>query len=124
VRVWREDEGGWSAAAVDVDGAFTAGDSLAEVERQIRESIAARLDLPRGAEADMTVTFEVSIDNGGPVDQLVSTARAAREAATRAAAATEAAVTELRGRGVSVRDVSRLVGVTPGRVSQLGRGAA
>jgi predicted RNase H-like HicB family nuclease len=124
VRVWRESNGGWSAAASEVQGAFTAGDSLVEVERHARESIAAMLDLPRGAETDMALTLEVSVDDGGPVDELVAAARAAREAAARAAQATEAAVAELRQRGISVRDVSRLVGVTAGRVSQLDKNAA
>lgn len=124
VRVWRENDGSWSAMATDVDGAFTAGDSLAELERNARESIAAMLDLPRGAESDMVLTLQVSVDDGGPVDEMIAAARAAREAAARAAAATEAAVSELRQRGISVRDVSRLVGVTAGRVSQLDKRAA
>jgi predicted RNase H-like HicB family nuclease len=124
VRVWRESDGGWSAAASEVDGAFTAGDSLVEVERHARESIAAMLDLPRSAEADMTVILEVSVDHGGPADQMIAAAHAARQAAAHAAQATAAAVSELRQRGISVRDVSRLVGVTAGRVSQLDKNAA
>ena len=49
------------AVARDVDGAFTAGDSLAEVERNAKESIAVALDLPRGAEATVVVTLEGSV---------------------------------------------------------------
>lgn len=124
VQVWREDQGGWSAAAPEVNGAFTAGDSLAEIERNARESIAVALDLPRGAESDMTVTLEISVDHGGPADELIASARATRAAAARAAHATEIAVYELRQRGISTRDVSRLVGITAGRVSQLDKNVA
>lgn len=124
VAVWREDDGSWSAAARDVDGAFTAGDSLAEIERNAKESIAAALDLPHSAEATMTITLDVSVDHGGPIDDLVTTARTTRAAAAKAAQATETAVAELRNRGISTRDVGRLVGITPGRVSQIDKNAA
>jgi predicted RNase H-like HicB family nuclease len=59
---WREPEGGWSASADDIDGAFTAGDSLAEIDRNIRESIAVALDLRRSAEDNMTMELNVRID--------------------------------------------------------------
>lgn len=123
VAVWREPDGAWSAAASDVDGALTAGGSLGEVERNIREAIGLVLDLPRRAEREMTVELEISVD-GGRIDELVAAARRAREAAALAASATEEAVRELRAKGMSTRDVARLVGVTAGRVSQLGRPAA
>lgn len=124
VTVWREDNGSWSAAARDVDGAFTAGDSLAEVERNARESIAAALDLRRSVEASLVVDLDVSVDQGGPLDQLIATARTARAAAAHAAQATGLAVAQLRQRGISVRDVGRLVGITPGRVSQIDKNTA
>lgn len=66
VVAWREPGCGWSAAASDVDGAFTAGDSLAELERNVRESIAVMLDLPRGAEDDMSIDLHASMDASGP----------------------------------------------------------
>lgn len=124
VTVWREDNGTWSAVARDVDGAFTAGDSLAEVERNARESIAAALDLRRGLEVSLVVDLDVSIDRGGPLDQMIATARTARAAAAHATEATGVAVTQLRQRGISIRDVGRLVGITPGRVSQIGKHTA
>lgn len=124
VTVWREDDGSWSAMARDVDGAFTAGASLAEVERNAKESIAAALDLPHSAEATMTVALDVSLDHGGPVDDLITAARTARAAAAQAAQATETAVVELRHRGISTRDVGRLVGITSGRVSQIDKNTA
>lgn len=61
VAVWREPGGDWSAQAIHVEGAFTAGRSLAEVERNIKESIALSLNLPRRAEETMEIRFDVSV---------------------------------------------------------------
>jgi predicted RNase H-like HicB family nuclease len=115
--VWREPEGGWSASADGIDGAFTAGDSLAEIDRNIRESIAVTLDLRRGAEDTMTVELNVRID--ADADGLVSETVEARQAAARASELTAKAVRTLRRKGLSVRDVAKVLGVTPGRVTQL-----
>ena len=108
---------GWSASADDVDGAHTDGRSLAEVDRNIREAIAVILELPRGAEADMDIDLRIRV--GDDVDPIVDDARAAREAAARAAAQTAIAVRQLRRRGLSVRDTARVLGITSGRVTQL-----
>lgn len=56
VRVWRESTVDRSAEAVE--GAFTAGRSLAESERNIRESVAVSLDVSRSAEDSMAVRLE------------------------------------------------------------------
>jgi predicted RNase H-like HicB family nuclease len=117
VSVWREPEGTWSASADDIDGAFTDGDSLSEIDRNIRESIAVTLDLPRGAEATMTVELHVRVSDDA--DELVSTAVRAREAAARSPELTAAAVRSLRDKGLSTRDIARLLGITHGRVGQL-----
>lgn len=108
---------GWFASADDVDGAHTGGKSLAEIDRGIRESIALVLDLPRGAEADLDIDLRIRV--GDDVDPIVDDARAAREAAARAAAQTAVAVRQLRRRGLSVRDTARVLGITSGRVTQL-----
>lgn len=120
VRVWREPAGDWSAEAVEVEGAFTAGRSLAEIERNIRESIAVSLDLPRSAEDAMEVRLEVSLANR---DQLVTDVRRARELAhessERAIDLTLAAARALREDGLSVRDIATVLGISPQRVQQL-----
>jgi predicted RNase H-like HicB family nuclease len=122
VTVWRESEGGWSASAQGVDGAFTTSDSLAEVERNIRESIAVTLDLPRGAEAEMGIELHVRVDDA--IDQLVSETVAARTAAKRAQVLTSDAVHRLRSRNVSVRDIAKILDITAGRVAQIDKGRA
>jgi hypothetical protein len=117
VSVWREPEGSWSASADEVDGAFTAGDSLAEIDRNIRESIAVSLDLPRGAEATMGIDLRVRID--ADTDAIISDVVTTRRAAARSPEVTAAAVRTLRSQGLSVRDVARVLGITSGRVTQL-----
>ena len=117
VSVWREPDGTWSATADAVNGANTCGDSLAEVDRRIRESIAVTLDLPRSAEDAMDVALRIRVDD--EVDPLVDDARAAREAAARAADLTAGAVRKLRERGLSIRDTARMLGITSGRVTQI-----
>jgi len=112
-----EPDGTWSATADTVNGANTFGDSLAEVDRRIRESIAVTLDLPRGAEDAMDVALRIRVDDD--VDPLVGDARTAREAAARAAELTAGAVRELRLRGLSIRDTARVLGITSGRVTQI-----
>lgn len=125
VRVWREPTGDWSAEAVGVSGAFTAGRSLAEVERNIRESIAVSLDLPRSAENAMDIRLEVSLPNQ---DQLVADARHARERAqessARASDLTLAAAQALRADGLSVRDIAAVLGISPQRAQQLTQNTA
>lgn len=116
VRVWREPGGTWSAQARDVEGAFTAGDSLAAIRRNIRESIAVSLDLPRGAEDTMDVELSVEVDD---LDEAIAETRAARAAAKRAPELTARTVLALRDRGMSVRDVAALLDITPGRVTQI-----
>ena len=118
VTVWRESgDTRWTATADDVDGAVTDGRSLKEVDRNIREAIAVALDLPRGAEDTMDIDLRVKVSQ--EVDELVTEARAARDAAKRAEALTASAARALRSRGVSVRDTGRIVGLTSGRITQL-----
>jgi predicted RNase H-like HicB family nuclease len=117
VTVWREPQGVWGASADGLDGAFTDGDSLSEIDRNIRESIAITLDLPRGAET--TITIELHVQVSGRIDEIVSAAVKAREAAARSPELTAVAVRSLRDEGLSVRDVARVLGITPGRVGQL-----
>lgn len=122
VTVWREPTGDWSARADGADGALTAGSSLSEVERNIRESIAISLDLPRSAEASMEIRLTVSVDSH--IDALVGEARAARDVAARAPELSARAIRELRQRGLSVRDVAHVLGLSAQRVHQLSQRVA
>lgn len=122
VDVWREPNGDWSAQAEGVDGAFTAGRSLTEVERNIRESIAVSLDLSRSAEAAMEIELKVSTTRPD-LDELVQRARLAREEARQSTATatelTAEAATELRAKGLSVRDIAKVLDISYQRAQQL-----
>ena len=122
VDVWREDDGTWSATALSVDGANTAGRTIGETERNIREVIGLVLDLPRSAEAALNLHLKVRIGRED-LDHLVAEAREAHqcEASVRARAreTTTRAVVGLRNAGISVRDVERLTGVSASQVSKL-----
>jgi hypothetical protein len=122
VDVWREPNGDWSAQANGVEGAFTAGRSLTEIERNIRESIAVSLDLSRSAEAALEIVLNVSTARPD-LDELVQQARLAREAArestSKATELTAEAATELRAKGLSVRDIAHVLGISYQRAQQL-----
>lgn len=124
IRVWREPDGSWSAQGVDVPAAVTTGNSLSEVERYAKEALAVALDLPRSKERDIRPVLEISVDDGGPLDQVTEDAVKARAAAAEAAKSVRTAVLALRAKGMSTRDIARLTGVTGGRVSQIVSGRA
>jgi DNA-directed RNA polymerase specialized sigma subunit len=63
---------------------------------------------PQLAEADQAV-----------IDEARAAREKLRQAEQAASKASRAAVDDLRSQGMTVRDVARLVGVTPSRVSQL-----
>lgn len=124
VTAWHEPEGGWSARADIPEGAaFTSAESLAELDRNIRESIAGGLDLPRRAEAELTLDIQYRL--GSPdLTEAVEAAAKARAAAAEAPRLTAIAVRALRHEGMSVRDTARIVGISPGRVAQIDTGSA
>jgi predicted RNase H-like HicB family nuclease len=111
--------GGWWAIEVpDVPGVFTQARRLDQVDAMVRDVIAAMLDVA-------TDSFDISVDPvlEGDVAKAVAQARRRREEARKAderaqAAARDALVT-LERQGLSVRDVGKLLGVSPQRVSQI-----
>lgn len=107
---WR---GGWE---LHIEGeGVTQSRTLATAEQQVRDYIASMhgLDEVRG---------EVRIDLGELDAKAEEAKRATREAdeATRAAARkTREVVADFRSKGLSVSDISKVLGVSRGRVSQL-----
>lgn len=125
-----ERSGGWWAVRVrEQPGVFTQAKRLDQVEPVVRDALAAYLDLdPRSF--DVTL---VEVLPEGVADE-VRQARQARQEATRAQADADVAMRRAAARlvrsGLTVRDVGRVLGISPQRVSQLtptggaGRGAA
>lgn len=111
----------WSLVASKVGGREVASQSrrLDQAEAAIGEAIALVLDVDQGA-FDVEVIPE--LDRAKVSDETLEVLELRRELAElsdRARRRTPAAVAELRHAGLTVRDVARLLGVTPSRVSQI-----
>ena len=118
VVVTREDDT-WLANVPALEGSATFAHSLDKLREYVREVIVLGADLPDDAQPEFT--FRLDLDDPdlqGAVEvaerrrQLAAAEDALREQTT-------ATIHALRGAGHSVRDVAALVGITPGRVSQI-----
>jgi predicted transcriptional regulator len=112
----------WLAIATNVDGAHSWAKNLPNLDRDIREAIAAVLDLADGAEPDLDVDYEYRTGNTKH-DAMAENVRTARQRLAAQAASVErdtvAAIRTLAARGYSVRDVAALLAVSPQYVSQV-----
>ena len=117
----------WSLVADDVAGREVASQSrrLDHAEDAIGEAIALVLDVDRSTFAVEVVPDLDSVPVSEEVREAIEIRRALDDLTERARLRTPPAVAELRRAGLTVRDVARLMGVTPSRVSQIeqqGRG--
>ena len=121
VVVTRED-GHWLADVPELAGAHTYGRSLPALDRAVRAVIVLAADL--ADEAMPGLVLDYSYDTGDPVlDATALEVRRLRRQADELAAAVTARTAEVAAqlvvRGLSVRDVAALLGISPQRVSQL-----
>lgn len=121
VVVTREDSN-WLADVPELQGAHTYARSLPTLDQAVREVIVLAADLPDQAMPELVIDYDYH--TGDP--ELDTTAmevrrlrRQADELAAAATARTEQAAIRLVARGLSVRDVAALLGISPQRVSQL-----
>lgn len=121
VVVTRED-GVWLADVPGLEGAHTFARSLPSLDQAVREVIVLAADLPDEAMPELMLDYRY--DTGDP--ELDATTlevrrlrRQADELAAEVAARTGQVAVELVARGLSVRDVASLLGISPQRVSQL-----
>jgi DNA-binding CsgD family transcriptional regulator len=121
VVVTRED-GHWLADVPSLEGAHTYGRSLPTLDQAVREVVVLAADLPDEAMPSLVLDYEYHTGDAS----LDATAREVRqlrreadELAAAAATRTGRAAAELVARGLSVRDVAALLGISPQRVSQL-----
>jgi hypothetical protein len=121
VVVTRED-GQWLANVPELQGAHTYARSLPSLDQAVREVVVVAADLPDEAMPELVLDYDYH--TGDP--QLDATAlevrrlrRQADDLAATAAARTGRAAAQLVARGLSVRDVAALLGISPQRVSQL-----
>jgi DNA-binding NarL/FixJ family response regulator len=126
VIVTRED-GQWLADVPDLPGAHTYARSLyarslSSLDQAVREVVVLAADLPDEAMPELVLDYDYH--TGDP--ELDATAlevrrlrRQADDLAAAAAARTSQVAAQLVARGLSVRDVAALLGISPQRVSQL-----
>ena len=111
----------WSLVAHDVKDREVASQSrrLDQADAAIREAIALVLDVAGDAfELDISPNLQ-QIEVSEKTPETLELRRALAQLSEQARPRTPAAVAELRGAGLTVRDVAQLLGVTPSRVSQI-----
>jgi hypothetical protein len=120
VTITREDDA-WLADVTNLAGAHTYARNLVALRKYVDEVIRLVEDLDDDTPVEMEWTYE-GLDAGmAAAAQLgAERARLERELAL-LSESTWASVATLQGQGVSVRDIGGLLGVSPGRVSQLTR---
>ena len=121
VVVTRED-GHWLADVPTLQGAHTYARSLPALDQAVREVIVLAADLPDEAMGGLVLDYRY--DTGDPdLDATALEVRRLRRQADELAAAVTARTGEvaaqLVARGLSVRDVAALLGISPQRVSQI-----
>jgi predicted RNA binding protein YcfA (HicA-like mRNA interferase family) len=121
VVVTRED-GHWLADVPELAGAHTYARSLPALDQAVREVIVLAAGLPDEAMPGLVLDYRY--DTGDPdLDATALEVRRLRRQADELAAAVTArtaqVAAQLVARGLSVRDVAALLGISPQRVSQL-----
>ena len=111
----------WVADAPALEGAHTQAGNLTRLDEAIREVIALVEDLPEGAEESIAIEYDYEgFDDVATAAAVVGQCRAEVDRAQAVLAAHTTTLTQaLVARGWSVRDVAPLLGISPGRVSQL-----
>jgi hypothetical protein len=121
VVVTRED-GQWLADVPGLQGAHTYARSLPSLDRAVREVVVLAADLPDEAMPDLVLDYDYHTGDPDLDATALAVRRLRRQAddlAAIAAARTGQAAAQLVARGLSVRDVASLLGISPQRVSQL-----
>jgi len=115
----RRDSGKWIASLNDLPGGHTFANSLNSLRTALKEVVILLADLPHEATPDIRLVFD--LDDPMLLNALDLAERRKRLAQEEAAVAqaTASAVQQLARAGYSTRDVAGLIGVTPGRVSQI-----
>jgi predicted RNase H-like HicB family nuclease len=111
--------GSWLADVPTVPGAHTFARSLSGLARSVREVIILMADLDDGVTPELTFTYEVGDEVVQEAAAVGRERRETRELEEALMAHTSSAAARLAREGYSVRDAAALLGLTPGRVSQL-----
>lgn len=117
VNVTRED-GAWLADVDGVDGAHTFSRSLEGLIKSVREVIILMDDLPDAADVQIDLRFATDDDAVVAAERLRHE-RADIDRRMHGLVAETARIGALLAHNYSVRDAAIMLGITPGRVSQL-----
>jgi len=112
----------WLADVPDLAGAHTYAGNLVSLDRAVREAIALVEDLPDGAEPGLSLDWDFTAVDDPTITTAVRLAQQRRDIEAERhvlVEQTRALAESFVGRGWSVRDIASLLGVSPGRVSQL-----
>jgi len=111
-------DGWWAVDVPEVPGLFTQARRLDQVPTVVLGAAALLTGRPE-ADFDVTVAPVLEDDDLAVVRDARERRAALVEAERAAAAASRAAVAQLRAEGLTVRDVAEIMGLSPQRVSQL-----
>src|SRR5712691_879725 len=115
-------DGHWLADVPGLAGAHTYARSLPALDQAVREVGGLAAELPDEAMHGLVLAYDYHTgdeDLDATALELRQLRRQAGELAAAAPARTGQAAAELVARGLSVRDVAALLGISPQRVSQL-----
>lgn len=119
VEVTREGDA-WLANVLELEGAHTYARNLVALDQAVREVIALSLDLPEDVEIDEPDYKYLSDDEEFRIAVQVGERRAEVEAEQKVLAeAASVMANTLTEKSYSVRDISRILRMSPGRVSQI-----
>ena len=122
---YRKEDGAWIVQFDEPDIA-TFGRSLATAKQHARSALAVYLEIEDLAASDVELIDDVRLpaDIADEVDRLAAARRTVESMRADLVDGTRRAVTDLRRRGFSTRDVGEILGVTNTRVAQLEREAS
>lgn len=111
----------WLAEVADVSGGHTFAESLAKLDRYVREVIVLGCDLDedQAGRLDLMWDFSAVAPVASEAALLAQTRRRLDADRTRLAEQTREVAKRLVEQGWSVRDAAAALGVSPGRISQL-----
>lgn len=114
---------GWTATVADLHNVTAQARTLAALDVRVREALAAALQLPATAAGDLALAYEYHVGPpqlGAAAAQIRADRARLDDEERRLAVRTKAAAEVLtRQLDVGVRDAAVVLGVSPGRISQL-----
>lgn len=118
VNVTRE-EGWWLASVDGLAGAHTEARTLTTLDTYVREVIVLAADLPDETMPDLDIVYHFDRPGLEAAARMAARRRRLERAHQRVVAESSAAARQLVAAGYSTRDAAVVLGLTPGRISQI-----